>query len=72
MTDADLAAVTAGCELKPGESVDRYRIGLDPADVAEEDGGGALGQQPTDAVTETRQIGTSDRAANRERDRLGP
>ena len=52
MPQPDLAGVPAGGKLKPREGIDRDRIGLDTAHVAEGDGGTALVQQRADTDTE--------------------
>ena len=61
-----------GGELEPRKSVDRHGVGLDPGHVAQGDVGAALAQQRTHPVAEAGQVGTRDRAADREGDRLWP
>ena len=58
-------------ELEPREGVDGDRVGVDPAHVAEGDGGAASLQQRADARAEPGQVGASDRAGDREDDRFG-
>ena len=54
-------------ELHPGEGVDGHGVGLDSGDVADDDLA-ALGEKHADAIAEAGEVGTSNRAANRERD----
>ena len=72
MSQPDLAAMPPGGELKPRESVNGHRVGIDPDHVAEDDVSVALGQQRADTVAQPGQVGTRDRAADGEGDRLRP
>ena len=56
-------------ELEPGERVDRHRVDVDAAHVAQRNAGAAPLQQRADAVAQPGQVGACDRAFDRERDR---
>jgi hypothetical protein len=58
------AAVTPRGELQPSEGVDRHRVGLDAAHVAQHEVGAPRLEQHADAVAETGQVCTRDRTAN--------
>ena len=66
------ASLPARGELEPRQRVDRDRVRLDAVDVAVGDLGGARPQEPPDALAQSRQIGTCDRAANGEGDLVRP
>ena len=70
MPEPNLAAAPPGDELKPREGVDRHRVRLDAADVAEGDGGAAPFEERADTLAELGQIVAGDRAADGEGDRL--
>ena len=66
----DLTAVSPSAELQPRERVDRHGVYADAADVAQRHPGTALLQQRADPFSQPRQIGTRDRALDREGDRV--
>ena len=72
MAQPDVTAVPSRSQLKPCEGVDRHRIGLNAADVAESDGRAAPFQQRADALGEPGQVAASDRTADGEDERTGP
>ena len=70
MAQSNLATAPLGCELEPGESIDRHRIGLDAAHIAQRDVGVAPFQQRADTLAEPREVGASDGACDRKGDRF--
>jgi hypothetical protein len=72
MSKPDPAAVPARRELETGERVDRYRVGVDAADVAKDDVSPAPFQYRADPGAKSGQVGSGDRAADGEGDRLRP
>jgi len=72
MSQPDLALVPPGGELKPRESVNGHRVGVDTGHVAEDDICAALAQQRADPLAEPGQVGTGDGAADGEGDRVRP
>ena len=70
MTQPDLAAAPPGGELQPREGVDGRHVGLDAADVAEDEARLAALEQRADTVAEAGQVGTRDRPRDRERERV--
>ena len=69
MAQPHLAAAPPGRELEPGEGVDRHRVGIDPAHVAEGDLCAAPPEQPANAVAEPGQVGAGDRTVYGKGDR---
>ena len=55
--------MTAGGQLESRERVDRHRVRVDPADVAQDDAGIAVLEQRADAPAQPRQVGSADGAA---------
>jgi hypothetical protein len=70
MTQANLARVPPGGELKPREGVDRHGARLDAVDVAQHDIGAAAFEQRANTLTEPTQVGALDRTTDREGDRF--
>ena len=60
MAQPDLATAPLRGELEPRERVDRHRIGLDAAHVAQGDTGVTSLQQCADPPAEPGQVGTAD------------
>ena len=60
----NLAAVPPGGELEPSQRVDRHRIGLDTAHVAQDDRGPVPCEELADALAEPGQVGTGDGTAD--------
>ena len=69
MAQPDLATAALRGELEPRESVDRHRIRLDAAHVADGDTGPVSLQQRADALAEPGQVGAGDRAGDGKDDR---
>jgi hypothetical protein len=67
----DLAAAPARGELQACERVDRDRVGIDAVDVTGDDGV-ASSEDGTDAIAETWEVLTADRAADGEGDLVRP
>ena len=67
----DLAAAPVRGELQACERVDRDRVGIDAVDVTGDDGV-ASSEDGTDAIAETWEVLTADRAADGEGDLVRP
>ncbi len=67
----DLATAPARGELQASEGVDRDRVGIDAGDVTCDDGV-ASSEDGTDAIAETWEVLTADRAADGEGDLVRP
>jgi hypothetical protein len=67
----DLAAAPAGGELQACERVDGDRVGIDAGDITDDDDT-VSSEQGTDAIAETGEVPTAERAADGEGDLVRP
>jgi hypothetical protein len=63
--------VAPGRELEPGDGIDRHRVDVDAAGVADRHVGAASRQQRADPLAQARQVGACDRSTDLEPDRGG-